>query len=150
MSKHSLRIGLLALSCVSLVAVARAQDGAVVAHDAWMREPMQAGKVSAVFVVLENTSGEDRSLTAVSTTAAKTAELHNMVMEGSTMRMTPVKAIAIKARSTTELKPGSYHIMLFELTAPPAIGSTIDLTLTLDNGQRIPIKAEVRKAGEMK
>ncbi len=127
-----------------------AQTTAVVAHDAWMREPMPNRGETAIFVVLENTSAEARSVVGVSTTVAEKSELHNMVMDGSMMKMTPVKAIELKAGSKTELRPGSYHIMLFGLKERPAAGASVPVTLTLDNGQSIALTAVVRKVEGMR
>ena len=38
-----------------------------------------------------------------------------------------MKAIDIPANGKAELKPGSFHIMLFELKQHPADGATVDL-----------------------
>jgi copper(I)-binding protein len=35
--------------------------------------------------------------------------------------------------------------MLYGLKKRPAVGDTIDVTLKLDNGASVPVKAEVRK-----
>jgi copper(I)-binding protein len=129
--------------------IAAAQSAGVIARDAWMREPLPSRDATAVFVVLENSSVEKRTIVSAATTGADTVELHNMVMTGGMMRMTPVPAIEIAPKGRTELKPGSFHIMLFGLKERPKVGSTIPLTLTLDNGQTLPIAAEVRKVEGM-
>lgn len=135
--------------CTVLPGDAVAQPAAVVGHDAWMREPMPNRGETAIFVVLENTGTEPRSIVGVSTTVAEKSELHNVVMDGSMMKMTPVKAIELKAKSKTELRPGSYHIMLFGLKERPAAGATVPVTLTLDNGQSVALTATVRKVEGM-
>lgn len=129
---------------------AGAQSAGLTARDAWMREPLPSRDATAVFVVIENSSTEKRAIVSATTVGAEKVELHNMVMTGGMMRMTPVPAIEIPARGRTELKPGSFHIMVFGLKDRPAVGATIPLTLTLDNGQTLPIAAEVRKVEGMK
>lgn len=120
-----------------------AQQG-VTALDAWVREPMGKAEQTAAFLVLENKTGEARQLVSASTDAAKRVELHTMSMNNGMMRMSPVKAIDIPANGKAELKPGSFHIMLFEFTQRPASGGSVDLVLTLDNGQKVTVKAAVR------
>lgn len=126
-----------------------AQTPTIVAHEAWMREPLPNRSESAIFVVLENTGADARSVVGASTTIADKVELHNMVMDGSMMKMTPVKAIEVKAGAKTELRPGSYHIMLFGLKERPPVGASVPLTLTLDNGQTVTTSAVVRKVEGM-
>lgn len=50
------------------------------------------------------------------------------------MKMRPVPAIAVKAHGQTQLKPGSFHIMLIELKQPLKEGETVALTLGFDDG----------------
>lgn len=126
-----------------------AQSG-VAASDPWMRLPMGNAQQTAVFVVLENKTGEKRQLVSATSSVSDKVELHTMSNENGMMRMSPVKAIDIPANGKAELKPGSFHIMLFELKQHPADGATVDLTLTFDNGQKLPIKATVRKPEGMK
>lgn len=139
-----------ALLPVVMGSLLRAQTTPVVAHEAWMREPMPNRAESAIFVVLENTSAQPRSLVSAATSIAERTELHNMVMDGSMMKMTPVPAIELKAGAKTELRPGSYHIMLFGLKERPAAGASVPVTLTLDNGQTLSVSATVRKVEGMK
>lgn len=137
-------LALLALS-VALPSSASAQSATVVASEAWMREAPPNRNESAIFVVLENTGAEARSVVSASTSIAEKTELHNMTMDGGMMKMTPVKAIELKPKAKTELKPGSYHVMVFGLKEKPAAGATVPLTLTLDNGQTLSVNATVRK-----
>ncbi|MEQ1910777.1 MAG: copper chaperone PCu(A)C, partial [Vicinamibacterales bacterium] len=128
----------------------QAQTASVVASDPWVREPLASAAQTAVFVVLENKSAETRQLVSASTTAAEKTELHTMSMTNGMMRMEQVKSIELKANAKTELKPGGFHIMLFGLKEHPASGASVALTLTLDNGQTIPVTATVRKPEGMK
>ena len=125
-------------------------QGAIAANDPWMRMPMGNAAQTAVFVVLENKTGERRQLVSATSTISDKVELHTMSNENGMMRMTPVKAIDVPANGKAELKPGSFHIMLFDLKQHPADGATVDLTLTFDNGQKLPVKAIVRKPEGMR
>ena len=136
----------LAAAAVTLTA----QSSTVVPNDPWMREPMARAEQTGVFVVLENRSGQARQLVSASSPLADRVELHTMSNENGMMKMTQVKAIDIPANGKAELKPGSFHIMLFGLKERPASGAAVDLTLTFDNGDKLPIKAIVRKPEGMR
>lgn len=140
-------VGLAALAMSGSVLSAQ---GSVVANDPWMRLPMGNAQQTAVFVVLENKTGEKRQLVSATSPISDKVELHTMSNENGMMRMSPVKAVDIPANGKAELKPGSFHIMLFDLKQHPADGATVDLTLTFDNGQKLPIKATVRKPEGMR
>ncbi|MEZ5289019.1 MAG: copper chaperone PCu(A)C [Vicinamibacterales bacterium] len=54
------------------------------------------------------------------------------------------------AHGRIELKPGSFHVMLFELKGKPAPGDRVKLTLTLDDGSTVTTDATVRQPGQMR
>ena len=69
-------------------------------------------------------------------------ELHKHGMKA----MIQIPEIPVKAHSSTELKPGSYHIMLFKLNQAIDENTKANLTLTFDNNQSL----EVRDIGSKK
>ena len=129
------------ISAVGLLA----QDAAVVAHDGWVRLPLPSKSETALFVVLENHSPERRAVVSASSDAAEKVEMHEMKMDHTMMRMTPVSEIGIPAKGKTSLNSNGLHLMLFGLKTRPAVGDTLTVTLKLDNGTSVPVKAEVRK-----
>lgn len=58
--------------------------------------------------------------------------------------MQPVDRIEIPAGGTVRLEPGGYHLMLMDLTEMPAVGSTVELTLTFETAGDVVVQAEVR------
>ena len=142
-------VGAVALCTLSTVSV-RAQGTAVTAHDAWVREALAGRKVTGIFLTLENKGTAARALVSGSTQVADTLELHEMIRENEMMRMSPVKQIAIPAGGKAELKPGGYHLMIFGVKKPLAAGDTVQVTLTLDDGTKLQVAAEVRKMGGMR
>jgi copper(I)-binding protein len=141
----------LAIVCIAALLAARpvavsTQASAVVAHDAWAREPAPSRDVAGLFVVLENSGASPRSVVSASSDAADKVELHEMKMTNGMMSMSPVKQIDVPAHGRTELKPGGLHVMLFGLKKRPAPGDTLSVTLTLDDGTKVPVTAAVRKA----
>jgi copper(I)-binding protein len=135
----------LALGMIPIVSPRLAAQGAPVsAKEAWVREAPEGRKVTAVFLRLENSGATERHLVRGATEAADTLELHEMKREGGMMRMSPVSRITVPAHGEVLLRPGGLHLMLFGLHRPLAAGDTIRVTLTLDDGTRLEVPAEVR------
>lgn len=129
---------------------ALAQTPVLTAHDAWAREPMGGRNMTGVFVVVENAGATPRAIVSAATDAAEKVELHEMKNEGGMMRMSPVKRIDVPARGKVELKPGSFHVMLFGIKGTPAAGDTLQLTLTFDDGTTLTTPAQFRRPEGMK
>jgi copper(I)-binding protein len=69
-------------------------------------------------------------------------------MSGGTgmMEMRPVDRVEVPAGETVTLEPGGYHIMLLELAAPLEAGTTLEVTLTFEEGGEQVVTADVRDA----
>ena len=154
-TNRTLRLPAIGAMAAALMAVAtftsplQAQGAKVTANDAWVREATGARKVTGAFLVLENTGTALRSVVSGTADVAEKLELHEMVRDGTMMKMSPVKSIEIPAGGKTELKPGGLHLMLFGLKRPLAAGDSIHVTLTLDDGSTVMVMAGVRKPGAM-
>lgn len=127
--------------------LAGAQTPTVTVHDAWVREPMGGRNMTGAFAIVENSGATPRAVVAASSDVSDTVELHEMKNENGMMRMSPVKQFDIPARGRLELKPGSFHVMLFDMKKKLADGDRITLTLTLDDGSKVETEAQVRKPG---
>lgn len=100
----------------------------VLVTDAWIRAsvPGQAGTGGFMKLTAQQ---QALTLQGFSSTAASTAELHEMAMEGDVMRMRPVDALPLPKGQTVELKPGSYHLMLMGLKGTLKAGATVPVRL---------------------
>ena len=134
---------LLAAAMLSLALPAIAQ---VAVTDAWVRGTVTGQKGTGAFMQLK--SPTDTALVAVSSPAAKIAEIHEMKLEGGVMRMNAMDKLALPAGKAVELKPGSYHVMLMELAKPLNEGDAVSLQLTFEDkaGRKTTqdVKAQVR------
>jgi copper(I)-binding protein len=110
--------------------------------DAWARSPSE--DVGAVYFQAHNGAGVADRLIGVSTPAAGRAEIHEMVERGGEMVMQPVGPVTIGPDETVAFEPGGYHVMLFNLTEPLAVDSTISVTLEFENAGEIQIEALVK------
>ncbi|HSO84788.1 copper chaperone PCu(A)C [Thiocapsa sp.] len=100
---------------------------------------------SAVFMSLENQTGENQALVGAESVVSEVVELHTHVEEDGMMRMRRIEKIEIPAGETVTLKPGGLHVMLIGLKQPLEPGDTVDLALTFEDGSRIPVQAPVRR-----
>jgi copper(I)-binding protein len=101
---------------------------AVAVSDAWIRASVPGQSGTGAFMKLSAPSGA--RLLGATTPAAGVAEVHEMKMEGDTMRMREVAGgLELPARKTVELTPGGFHLMLMDLKGPLKSGSSVPMTL---------------------
>lgn len=98
---------------------------------------------TAAFMVLKNDANQAVKLVAASSPAAGRAELHTHLHENGVMKMRQVESIEIPAKGEVVLKPGSLHIMLFEI-GTLSEQTPMPLTLTLDDGQQLALSLPVK------
>jgi hypothetical protein len=132
------------LAALSLPAAA-----SVTATDAWVRGTVPAQKSTGAFVTL--TSTEDARVVAVTTPAARSAQIHESRMDDGRASMRHVESLMLPAGRSVELRPGGYHVMLEDLAKPLAEGDRVPLTFTIeDKGgkrSRVEVDAAVRPLG---
>ena len=123
---------------------AHAFAGSILVADPHVRLLPPTARNTAAFMVLKNTGDQDLRLQRVSSPAANTVELHNVLRDGDVMKMRAVTDIEIKARSETVLKPGSYHVMLIGLHEPLKEGQHVALRLDFSDGSSQSLSVPVR------
>ncbi|MBK6636514.1 MAG: copper chaperone PCu(A)C [Rhodocyclaceae bacterium] len=125
----------LAALLTALLATALASQFAVAevkVADAWVRATVPAQKATGAFMTL--TADKATRLIAASSAAAEVTEVHEMAMTDGIMTMRHLeKGLELPAGKAVELKPGGYHVMLMGLKAPVKEGSTVPLTLSLQD-----------------
>jgi periplasmic copper chaperone A len=134
----------LALSAL-LAAPALAQ---VSVKDPWVRATVAGQKATGAFMQIADPAGG--KLVGASASVAGVVELHEMSMEGTTMKMRAVPAIDLPAGKPVDLKPGGLHVMLMDLKQPLSAGDSVALTLVVEGKDKkretIEVKAAVRGA----
>lgn len=111
----------------------------------WIRATVSEQKVTGAFMKI--TSPVDAKLVDVRTALAGRTEIHEMAMIGDTMKMRQIPNLPLPAGAMVELKPGGFHVMLFELTAQAKEGDTVPLTLVIETGgkqETVEVNAVVR------
>lgn len=138
----------LALSA-SLLLAAGAQAQTTVAEP-WVRGTVAQQKATGMFAKITSASGG--KLVAASSPVAGVVEIHEMTMEGSTMKMRALpNGLDLPAGQAVELKPGGYHVMLMDLKQPLVEGATVPVTLVIEakDGKKetVEVQAPVRPLG---
>jgi copper(I)-binding protein len=100
----------------------------VTVGDPWIRATVPAQKTAGAFMQLR--SPKATRLVDVQSPVAGRAEVHQMAMEGQTMRMQKVDGIDLPAGQSVNLSSGGYHVMLFDLKRQLKEGEQVPLTLT--------------------
>ncbi len=131
-----------ALSAASAAVLAQNAAAPVEAAEGWVRATVPGQRGTGAFMTL--TAGADTRLVGVSSAAAGVAEVHEMKMEGDTMRMRAVPAIELPAHQAVVLKPGGYHLMLMDLKQPIAEGSTVPVTLRFEDAKGVSSALELK------
>jgi periplasmic copper chaperone A len=147
-------------------------SGGIKTSGTWARtSPLVAG-AGAAYLVIQNTGSAPDFLLGGSSDVAKVVEVHETVAipdgsaapaasgmgmaspkasdggmgtGGSMMGMQKMDRLEIPAGGSVELKPGSYHLMLIDLTRELKAGEKIDLTLKFEKAGDVKVTAEVRE-----
>lgn len=137
---------LLALAFALLPTMAGALDYSLaslhIGHP-FARATPPGARAGGAFLTVENKGSTADRLIAASSPVAGVVEIHEMVMEGSVMKMRAIPGIEIKPGARVELKPGGYHVMLMDLKRPLQKGERFPLSLTFEKAGKIEISVAV-------
>jgi copper(I)-binding protein len=116
--------------------------------DPWAHAPFKGTDVADGFLKIVNHGATADRLVAVSVDFAKTAQIHEMKMNGTTMQMSEMKdGLEIPAGATVELKPQSSHIMFMGVTQAPAANARVPAELTFEKAGKVKVEFMVEPAG---
>jgi copper(I)-binding protein len=110
--------------------------GNLTLSNAWIRP--STSKNTAAYITINNPSLTKDKLLKVECDASKVIELHNHIDEDGVLKMRPVEDISIED-DKVELKPGSLHIMLMDLTKNLKDGETVKMRLVFENAGPVDI-----------
>ncbi|NNE58231.1 MAG: copper chaperone PCu(A)C [Hellea sp.] len=114
----------------------------IVVSDARIKSPMKGRAVTAGYFELTNHSDLDDALTGISSSVAGRVELHNTIIENDISKMRRQETVPVKSGETVIFKPGSYHIMLFDVNLSPG-ATDAALTFSFEHADDITIIADI-------
>jgi copper(I)-binding protein len=127
-------------------AAAAAVQAQTTVKDPWVRGTVAGQKATGMFGQISSTSGG--KLVSASSPVAGVVEVHEMMMDGSVMKMRAVTKLELPAGKAVDLKPGGYHLMLMDLKQELKTGESVPVTLVIEGagGKRetVDIKAPVK------
>jgi hypothetical protein len=141
---------ILVASVLAATGMASAHDyrvGALLIDHPFARATPPGARFGGVYLSIENKGPQADRLLRVSTPAAGTAELHQMVMDAGVMRMRTVTGLEVKPGDRVMLQPGGYHVMLGDLKRPLHEGDRFPLTLAFERAGSIEVNVEVENMG---
>lgn len=105
------------LAAVMMAGLAGAVSAAGVhVEDGWARTTVEGMKIGGAFMKIHNDEAKQDFLLGGSSPVADRVEVHTHINDNGVMRMREVKGgVPLEAKSVTELKPGSYHVMFMGL-----------------------------------
>jgi copper(I)-binding protein len=144
MSLRSVSLFLCALA-ISVTAHAHEYDlGSLHIGHPYARATVPGQPGGGAFLSIENKGKEADKLIGVSSSVAKSTEIHTMAMDGNVMKMREVGEIDLPPASTVDMKPGhGYHVMLIGLNQPLKAGDKFPLTLTFQKSGKIEVSVVV-------
>lgn len=112
----------------------------------YARAMLPGAKVGGGYLKITNPGPADRLVSAKAERAAS-VQLHEMKMDGGIMVMRELKdGIAVPAKSTVELKPGSYHVMFMNVGQPFKEGELVKTTLRFEKAGSVDVEFTVGPA----
>jgi len=115
----------------------------------WVRTAPPNAPMLGAFMQIHNNTNNDLRLLSVTAAGYQKTELHKTINHDGLMKMVQQEFMPINAKSSLNLKPGSWHIMLISPDVVPKEGDTVKIRLTFDNDTSQIINAVVRKGKMM-
>jgi len=122
-------------------------DEGIVISSARVLPPFPGRDTAAGYMSITNHSKTDDRLVSVTSPISDAVEIHNHIEDGGVMKMRQVDGIAIKAGETIELKPGSFHLMMFKANLPED-QDDVSITLNYENAPSVTMIVPVEGRGE--
>jgi copper(I)-binding protein len=136
---------------VALVATSGAQEfkaGSIVIEQPWARATPAGAKVGGGYMTIVNTGKEPDRLIGGSLPRADGFQLHEMKMDGDTMKMREkAEGLEIKPGQKLKLRPARTHVMFMNLKEPLRQGETLKGQLRFEKAGTVDIQYKVEGLG---
>lgn len=122
----------------------------VTASNAYAYATAEGATTGAIFLTLNNTNATSDQLIGARSSKAPRVEIHESYVDEAdgTMQMRQVQSVDVTPGQPVELKPGGYHIMLFDLAEPLVEGQTFEVTLNFANGGEVTVPVTITAPGQ--
>ncbi len=146
--RRILTVAAFALFTASSAHAQEYKAGSLVIDHPWTRATPKSAKVAGGYLKITNTGSAPDRLIGGSADVSNKFEVHEMSMDGGVMKMRELKdGVEIPPGATVELKPGSYHIMMMNLSHPLAKGDKVKASLTFEKAGKVDVDFAVEAIG---
>lgn len=134
--------------CAGGASAADYDVGSIHIANPWARAVPKGAKIAAGYLTITNKGTTPDTLTCVSIAVAAKCEVHSMTMTNGvmTMRLLP-GGLVIKPGETVAFKPGSFHLMFVDLTAPLEAGKAVKGTLKFEHAGTVDVEYALAPVG---
>ncbi|MDB2437480.1 copper chaperone PCu(A)C [Hellea sp.] len=124
-------------------------DEGMVISSARVLPPFPGRDTAAGYMSITNHSKTDDKLVSVTSPISGAVEIHSHMEDNGVMKMRQVDGIEIKAGETVELKPGSFHLMMFKANLPEG-QEDVSVTLNYEKAPSVTMIVPVDGRGAEK
>jgi periplasmic copper chaperone A len=115
--------------------------------DAWVRPVPPTARMTAGYLDVFNPGPEELVIVGAESPLFGSIEIHGTFLEDGVARMRHLDAVTVPAGEVARFAPGGLHLMLMQpLDEIPSSGH-IELSLVLDDGERLEFTAQVGRPG---
>ncbi|MFK7793870.1 MAG: copper chaperone PCu(A)C [Gammaproteobacteria bacterium] len=134
------------VSTLTLVACSQSSEDLIEIDAAWIREAPPGATAMAGYMRIINHSEKNTILHSASSPSFSSIEFHRSVETDGVYRMVPHIHLHIDANASIELKPGDYHLMMFNPTNALKQGDSVEVELVFSHEQIVSTTIPVKKA----
>lgn len=114
----------------------------------WARAQLKGSDVADGFMKIINHGSTPDRLISITVDFAKTAQIHDMKMDGTTMQMVELKdGLVIPAGATVQLKPKAMHVMFLGVTDELMPDELVPGELVFEKAGRLKVEFMIEPAG---
>lgn len=114
-------------------------------QDVWVRAMPPGAQVTAAYGKLMNHGNEALEILGLSSSVSSETQMHDVIAEGDQRRMVQLMSVQIAPHETLIFEPGGRHIMLLDISNPPAEGSVVDICALSAAGTKSCAQAAVER-----
>lgn len=114
--------------------------------NAWISQAPPVSKVLAAYMTINNDTDKTVTIESITSTDFSKVEFHKTIHEDGIAKMRQQKVLQIPSGSTLELKPGSYHLMLFNPVRKLIAGDHSVFVVHTNNDSKLEIIIPVVRA----
>ena len=121
-------------------------ETSLIFEDVWIAEAPPVSTVLAAYMTIKNMDNKDQKLVSATSDDFSSIEFHRTVDEKGMASMQRQQYLTVPANGMLTLKPGDYHMMLFNPVRKLLAGDKSTFQFQLGNGTSINATAIVKKS----